>query len=94
MTKRRRPWKVFVHDIGPTFTFASAERAHAKAQEVMEAEHYAMITVYDASDTKLERTAYRFDQEPVVEEFRQVEVRGYGLIYQWTPVTVNAKETD
>ncbi len=32
--KRRRPWKVFVFDIGPTWSFANEEEAHARARLV------------------------------------------------------------
>lgn len=66
----RRPWTVFVHDIGPTFTYATEERAHAKAQALAGApDYYGKVTVYNALAFPPERTRYGFDMEPVAERF-------------------------
>lgn len=63
-----RPWKVFVHDIGPTFTYASPEKAHAKAAGLVP--EYARVSVYNSgAELPLRRTLYRFDGPPTEQEF-------------------------
>lgn len=42
--KRQRPWKVFVQQIGPSFSFATEDRAHARALEL--SVEYATIEVW------------------------------------------------
>lgn len=55
-----RPWKAFVRDIGPTYSFATAERAHARARDLVG--DYAEVLVY-AVGGDLERWVYRYDRE-------------------------------
>lgn len=43
--KRRRPWRVFVWDIGPTFSFGSKERAFTRAHELLG--EYTKVSVTD-----------------------------------------------
>lgn len=69
----RRPWKVFVFDIGPSFSFASEERAVERASALVASE-YAAVSVYQVdqeirSATGLTRTVFRHDAEPTVERF-------------------------
>lgn len=50
--RTRRPWTVFVHDIGPTFTFATEERARSRAEALAAGQHdgthYGHVDVYKA----------------------------------------------
>lgn len=71
-TGTRRPHKAFVHDIGPTFSYATAERAHAKAAELVsgEGEAYGRVSVYSVDEhltlsSDMTRTLYRYGAPPV-----------------------------
>lgn len=66
MNARRRPWRVFVQEIGPTYSFANESRARARAEELIERERYAAVDVYQADErAPFRRTRYRFDAPPV-----------------------------
>lgn len=67
-TRTRRPWHVFVRSVGPTYTFATEERAHERARRLVP--EYAEVLVYAVGlDAPLERTVYRPDRPPVRERF-------------------------
>lgn len=68
----RRPWKVFVRSVGPTFTFASEAAANARAAALVAEDgpdRYAAVDVYCvdqwATGGPLERVQYRYGEEPV-----------------------------
>jgi hypothetical protein len=42
----RRPWKVFVHDVGPSWSFATEEAAERRAVEACG--EYAHVSVYES----------------------------------------------
>lgn len=73
--RRERPWKVFVRDIGPTYSFASEEAAHKRARLLVGPEFvlngvlvgaWADVLVYNYR-TAISHTRYRPDRKPVVE---------------------------
>lgn len=69
----RRPWKVFVHSIGPKFSYATEDKARAMAARLVgpafdhgkyNQGNYERVTVYDADSwgrrgVPIERTVYR-----------------------------------
>jgi len=68
----RRPWKVFVRDIGPTFSFANEAAARARAVDLISGEvvigdtlygNYAEVLVWgpETSPDLMRRTVYRHD---------------------------------
>jgi hypothetical protein len=61
-----RPWKVFVRDIGPMTSFATEDRAHARARDLTAGE-YAEVVVWLTGDDPMRRTVYRHDAEPRTE---------------------------
>ena len=65
----RRPIKVFVHDIGPTYSFASPDAAAARVAELIP--EYAQVTVTDETDhrTMMTHLVVRPDRPPVVERY-------------------------
>lgn len=70
-SRERRPWKVFVRDVGPTFSFARPEDAHARAAGLVEGE-YADVIVFGTDDpiaplATMRRTRYRPGVAPVEE---------------------------
>ena len=76
--KRRRPWKVFVRDIGPSYTFATKEAAIARAEALIGPEfalngalvgNWSDVLVYDAFVHPPRHIRYRQGHEPVVEVF-------------------------
>lgn len=67
----KRPWKVFVRAIGPTFSYASEAGAHAKAAALVAADgpdRFAKVDVYSIEEWgaggQLVRVQYRYGQEP------------------------------
>jgi hypothetical protein len=69
----KRPWKVFVHDIGPTFSYATEVRARERAQDLVSPKGpdcYGKVTVYDVFRTPIQRTLYQFEKEPVEQVLR------------------------
>lgn len=46
MGKRRRPWKVYVRSVGPSYTYATEDAAVARAERLTREEHYAEVLVY------------------------------------------------
>lgn len=94
----RRPHGVFVRDIGPTFTFATAARAHERARLLVGpglprgefVDRYAEVVVTDRNafaHTVPLRTVYRHDRSPSVEEFDDRAVA-------WRPVSGDRPVTD
>ena len=71
-----RPWRVFVRDIGPSFSFSTEERARARAVALTDGslpDTYAEVLVYSVTPARPEtwrRTIYRPNQEPVTQELR------------------------
>lgn len=64
---RTRPWKVFVRDVGPIFSFGTEAPARRRAEAL--AREYAEVLVYDVSPTTpLTRSVYRFGREAPLEE--------------------------
>ena len=69
MTTTRRPWKVFVRDIGPTFAFATEVAARERALQLVSPVGfkvgknwvgcYSEVLVYDAYAYPVVRTIYR-----------------------------------
>lgn len=49
MSGTRRPWRVFVMSIGPSFSFGSEERARAKALELTRGYHEIRLYNADAA---------------------------------------------
>jgi hypothetical protein len=77
-----RPWRVFVLDVGPTYTFATEDAAKARAEALVGPEFvlngklvggWGDVLVYDALAFPLVQTRYRPGQPPVTE--RMVEGR-------------------
>lgn len=68
----RRPWKVFVRDIGPTFSFATPIRAHARAAELVG--EFAEVLVY-STEGERRRTVYRYDRPARDEVFEEGQWR-------------------
>jgi hypothetical protein len=67
-TGTKRPWHVFVRDIGPTFTYATEERARAKVAELREEYGFIVLTgPCPRSVIGWERTNFVHEKEPYVE---------------------------
>jgi hypothetical protein len=62
-----RPWTAWVRSIGPTFTFATEERAVARARELVERE-YLEVVVWGPVELPLKRRVFRAGVE-YVEQF-------------------------
>lgn len=60
----KRPWTVWVRSIGPTFTFATEERAAARARELVERE-YLEVVVWGPVELPLKRRIFRQGTERV-----------------------------
>ncbi len=58
MSGRRRPWRVFVRSIGPSFSYATEDRARTKA--IALADEYAEILVYNILSAHMTRTRYLY----------------------------------
>lgn len=71
----KRPWTAWVRSIGPTFTYATEERAVAKARELV-AEEYLEVVVWGPVEFPLTRRIVRAGTEYVeqfdVSEWRRV----------------------
>jgi len=78
--RSKRPWKVFVRDIGPTFSFTHEADARARAEALVGSQTligcrlygpYAEVLVYESNIdipvAEWRRTVYRYDR-PTVEE--------------------------
>lgn len=72
-THRSRPWKVFVPDIGPSFSFATEAAAHRRAQALIDGEFvigstlyggYGRVFVYEVGGVGWVRTLYQLDKSP------------------------------
>ena len=68
MSPSRRPWRVWVHDIGPNYSFTRREAALERAAQLV-AGDYAKVTVIDLDHTRwpLERNLFRHDAPPMAQ---------------------------
>lgn len=77
MTKRRRPWHVFVRDIGPTYTFGTEEAANRRAVDLVTTGDvhnagavYGEVLVYSVGrewENPPRRRVHRYEKSPVDE---------------------------
>lgn len=69
-----RPWKVFVQEIGPMFSFASPDNARKRARELTDGtiDTYGRVEVWCTDPSQadvLERWHYEYNKEPVHQMF-------------------------
>jgi hypothetical protein len=74
----RRPWKVFVRDIGPSYSFASEQAARDRASALVGPEfslghalvgNWSNVLVYNLDGDIDQRWTYKPGQEPLEERW-------------------------
>lgn len=95
-----RPWRVFVRDIGPTFSFANEADARARALALTQGQvtigkrlygPYSRVEVSGPCPREVygwERTVYRYDKPSFVEVWSRTE-HGAGWVRQSYPQPVD-----
>ncbi len=70
----KRPFRVYVHDIGPNFSYSTPERAFERVRQLIEEERYATVTLFIPShsvpdeDPRVLLRRIRFQSDGLVRE--------------------------